>query len=159
MAEAPASVTARDIMTTEVVTIGPEATVPDAADRFAEHGYHALPVVGADGALLGLLTDEDLVATEARVHVPTFINLGFLGDIPVPSTMHRLGEELRHVSAATVADLMDTDVTTVAPDDNIEAIATVMHDADMSHLPVVDRGRLVGIVARADLIRHLAATT
>lgn len=154
-----ADVTVRDIMTTEVATIGPDATVPEAADRFAERGYHALPVVAVDGALVGILTDDDLVATEARVHVPTFLNLGFLGDIPIPSSMHRLEEELRHVSAATVADLMDTDVASVGPDDSIETLATVMHDRDASHVPVVDNGQLVGIVARHDLIRHLAATT
>ncbi|MFZ4585678.1 MAG: CBS domain-containing protein [Acidimicrobiia bacterium] len=152
-------VTVRDIMTTEVVTIGPDASVPDAADRFAEHGYHALPVVDAENALVGMLTDEDLIATEARVHVPTFVNLGFLGDIPVPSSMRRLEDELRHVSASTVKELMDTDVATVGPDDSIEAVATVMHDRDVSHVPVVDQGQLVGIVARHDLIRHLAATT
>jgi CBS domain-containing protein len=154
-----ADITAADVMTKEVITIGPNATLAEAADIFADHGYHALPVVDADANLVGMLTDEDLVATEARVHVPTMINLGAFGEFPWPGTMHRLEEELRAISAATVVDLMETDFAQLAPSDNVEVIATKMRDHDVSHLPVVDGDELVGIVARADLIRHLADTT
>jgi CBS domain-containing protein len=54
---------------------------------------------------------------------------------------------------------MSTDFPTVAPSDSVERVATVMHDAGASHVPVVDGGAVVGIVARGDLVRHLADTT
>lgn len=151
--------TAAQIMTTEVVTIGPNATVAEAADVFHARGHHALPVVDADGVLVGMLTDEDLVATEAKVHVPTMINLGAFGEFPWPGSMDKLKQELEAISAATVAQLMDTEFASVGRDASIEDVATMMRDADVSHVPVVENHELVGIIARADLIRHIAETT
>jgi CBS domain-containing protein len=60
---------------------------------------------------------------------------------------------------ATVRTIMTTDLPTVAPDDTVESVATLMHDRNASHVCVVDGDRLVGIVARGDLVRFLAATT
>jgi len=151
--------TAAEIMTAEVVTIGPNATLAEAADVFAEKGHHALPVVDADGRLVGMLTDEDLVATEAKVHMPTMINLGAFGEFPWPGAMEKLKHELEAISASRVEQLMDRDFVSVGPDATIEAIATTMRDRDVSHVPVVENGELLGIVARADLIRHIADTT
>jgi CBS domain-containing protein len=54
---------------------------------------------------------------------------------------------------------MTADFARVGPDDSLEALATTMHDRDVTHVPVVEGDALVGIVARGDLIRHLAATT
>jgi CBS domain-containing protein len=68
--------TVRTIMTTDVVTLSPDRTVPEAADVLAEHHIGAAPVVDR-GVLVGLLRDEDLIVSEAKLHVPTVIE--FLG--------------------------------------------------------------------------------
>ena len=145
------------IMSSEVVTLSPDQSVPEAADVLAEHGIGAAPVV-EDGRIVGLLRDEDLIVSEAKLHVPTVIE--FLGaDIVWPASERRWEKELKKAAAATVRDVMSTEFPQVAPGDSVERVATVMHDASASHVPVVDGDRVVGIVARGDLVRHLADTT
>ncbi len=155
----PATTLVRDVMTTNVASLRPDQTVAEAADALAEHGYGAMPVVDTDGRLVGLLRDEDLIVSEARVHVPTYIN--FLGAVlPFPAEMRHLEEELHKIAGASVADVMDADPPTVSPDTTLADLATLMHDNDLSHVPVVDSdGRIVGIVARGDVVRFIARTT
>jgi CBS domain-containing protein len=144
-------------MTGDVVTLAPDQSVPDAADVLAEHAIGAAPVV-EDGRLVGLLRDEDLIISEANLHVPTVIE--FLGaDIVWPRSERRWEKELKKAAASTVRDVMATEFPTVSSTDSVEKVATVMHDKGVSHVPVVDGGEVVGIVARGDLVRHLADTT
>ena len=149
--------TVSSIMTRDVITLSPEQSVPDAADVLAEHRIGAAPVV-VDGRLVGLLSDEDLIVSEAKLHVPTVIE--FLGaELVWPRSEKRWEAELKKAAASTVADVMSTDVPTLGPDDSVEAAATLMHDRNASHVCVVEGDRLVGVVARGDLVRHLAAGT
>jgi CBS domain-containing protein len=155
----PATTLVRDVMTAKVVTLRPDQPIAEAADTLAADRYGAAPVVDATGHLLGLLRDEDLIVSEARVHVPTFINL--LGAaIPLPGSMHHLEEELHKVAGSTVGEVMDEECQTIGPDATLEDLATVMNEHDLSHVPVIDRDRkVVGIVARGDLVRFIARTT
>ena len=105
-----------------------------------------------------LLRDEDLILSEANLHVPTWFS--FLGaEFPMPGQAKRFEEELRKMTAATVSELMATEFPTCGPDDTLGTVAAVMHDQDVTHMPVIDAGRLVGIVARGDLVRRVAADT
>lgn len=152
------STTVRDVMSANVVTLRPDQGVAEAADVLAADKIGAAPVVDAGGTLVGLLRDEDLILSEANVHVPTAIS--FLGaDFVLPSALHRFEGDLKKAAGATVGDVMTTDFATIGPDDSLETLATLMHDRDVTHVPVVDGGALVGIVARGDLVRHLAVTT
>jgi CBS domain-containing protein len=155
----PASTLVRDVMTKSVASLRPDQAIGDAADEMADHGFGAMPVVDADGKLLGLLRDTDLIVSEARVHVPTFLNI--LGaSIPLPGEMAHVQEELHKVAGATVAEVMDDDPLTIGPDDTLEELATRMNDNEESHVPVVDAdGRMVGIVARGDIVKFIARTT
>jgi CBS-domain-containing membrane protein len=146
-------------MTTQVATLRADQSIADAADVMAAHGFGAMPVVDDTGLLLGLLRDSDLIVSEARVHVPTFLN--FLGaTIPIPGQMADVEEELRKMAGSTVGEVMDDDPLTIGPENTLEELATRMHDREESHVPVVDaRGLLVGIVARGDLVRYIARTT
>ena len=154
----PATTAVNEVMSPDVVTLRPDQSVEEAADVLAGKKIGAAPVVDADGKLVGLLRDEDLIVSEANLHVPTAIS--FLGaDIVLPSSLHRFEHELKKAAGATVADVMTTEFETVKPDDNLEDLATLMHDRDVTHVPVVDDGKLAGIVARGDLVRFLSRTT
>src|SRR3954471_12597683 len=125
------------IMTTDVVTLSPDQSVPDAADRLSEHGIGAMPVVDGSGKVVGLLRDEDLLLTESNLHAPTAIE--FLGaELIWPPSMHRYEADLRKAAASKVSELMSTEFEVVAPTDTIESVATLMHDKSLSHVPVVD---------------------
>jgi CBS domain-containing protein len=155
----PANTLVRDVMTRDVATLRAEQSIADAADNMASHNYGAMPVVDDAGRVIGLLRDSDFVVSEARVHVPTFLNI--LGaSIPLPGEMSHVEEELHKVAGSTVGEVMEADPPTAAPEDTLEDIATQMHDHEISHLPVVEGDRrLIGIVARGDIVRFIARTT
>ena len=144
----------RDVMTTDVITFKPSDSVESAARALAERRLGGAPVVDDGGRVVGLLEDDDLILQEARIHFPTVISL--LGAyLELPSSLHRFEHEVRKAVGATVADVMDADPPSCSEDDTLERVATLMHDRGLSRLPVVRDGRLVGIVARGDLVRAL----
>ncbi|SRR6266511_2196909 len=154
----PDTTPVREVMTGDVVTLRPDQTVQEAADVLAGKEIGAAPVVDDAGKIVGLLRDEDLIVSEARLHVPTVIT--FLGaDFVVPSALHRFEHELKKAAGATVADVMISEFPTVKPDDTVDGLAAQMHDRDVTHVPVVDGDKLVGIVARGDLVRFLSQTS
>ena len=146
-------------MSTQVITLRPDQTFEEAADALAEHAIGAAPVVDDTGALVGLLRDEDLIVSEANLHVPTMVSIFGLAEIPLPGEQKRFEKELKRMVAAQVKDLMSTEFETCGPDDTLGDAASKMHDSDVSHMPVVDGGKLVGILARGDIVRRVADTT
>ncbi|MBK5287066.1 MAG: CBS domain-containing protein [Acidimicrobiia bacterium] len=153
-----ASTPVQSVMSSNPVVLRPDQTLAEAADVLAEHGIGAAPVVNDAGELLGLLRDEDLLATEARLHVPTTIAI--LGvDFTLPSHIRRYDGELRQAIASTVGGAMETDSPQLGLDASIEDAATLMHESDVTHVVIVDDGRPIGIVARGDLVRFLARST
>jgi CBS domain-containing protein len=155
----PATTLVREVMTSKVASLRPEQSVADAADEMAGHGFGAMPVVDGDGRLVGLFQDTDLIVSEARVHVPTYLSI--LGvSVPLPGQMAHVEEELQKVAGATVGEVMEDEPQAIGPDDSLEDLATLMNEHEVSHVPVVDAdGKLVGIVARGDIVRFIARTT
>ncbi len=148
----PRSVLVRQVMTTEVVTFSPEEPIGDATRRLADHGIDGGPVVDADGHVVGVLTTDDLLVQETKLHYPTVVSL-FGAYLELPSSHRRFEEELRRAVGATVGDVMHTKAVTCAEDDTLERAATLMHERKVSRLPVTREGRLVGIIARGDIIK------
>src|SRR5258708_10700306 len=132
----PGSTLVRDVMSTPVWTLRPDEKVEHAADVLAEKKVGALPVVDDDRRLLGIFREDDLIASEARVHVPTFINFLGLG-VAFPGEMKHLEAELKKVAGGTVAEVMDGEPPTVGPDATIEDVASIMHDRGVNSIPVV----------------------
>ncbi len=141
-------------MTPNPVTVGADTPIGVAAELLAQHRYGALPVVEADGTFVGLLRDDDLIVQESQLHIPTTYQL--LGAVfQLPGAKHRFEEELRKFAGNVVRDVMDREPPTAAPDDTVEEIATQMHEFGVTHVPVIEGGRVVGIVARGDLVQLL----
>src|SRR2546423_629833 len=133
----PGSTLVRGVMSSPATTLRPDDKVEHAADVLAEKNVGALPVVDGQGKLLGVLRDDDLIASEARVHVPTFINFLGLG-MAFPGEMSHLERELKKIAGATARDIMQTDPPAVTPDATLEDVATIMHDRGVNSVPVVD---------------------
>ncbi len=143
----------RQVMTVDVVSVTPDETVQDASARLVEADVDGAPVVDDEGLVVGLLTTDDLLVQETKLHYPTVISL-FGAYLELPSAQRRFEEELRRAVGAKVSDVMHTDPVTCAADDTLERVATEMHERKLGRLPVVDgHGRLVGIVARGDILR------
>ena len=148
----PRSTPVRSVMTTDVVTFAPDEPIGDATQRLLEHDIDGGPVVDADGKIVGMLTTDDLLVQETRLHYPTVVSL-FGAYLELPSSHRHFEEDLRKAVGATVGDVMSAEVQTVGPDDNLERAATLMHEHDVSRLPVIEDGRMVGVVSRGDILR------
>lgn len=144
----------RDVMTTGVVTVAPDQPIQDAMGALVEAEVDGAPVVGAAGTVVGMLSTGDLIMQDAQVHGPTVISL--LGAyIELPSWKKQFEEDFQKAVGAIVSEVMDDEPVTCGPDDTVETAATLMHDHGASRLPVVSDGRLVGIIARGDILRAI----
>jgi CBS domain-containing protein len=145
--------TVRDIMTTDVLTFGPEDGVREAMEAMVERDVDGAPVVDESGKVVGVLTNGDLIVRESKLHFPTLVSiLGASFEIK-----HKdFDEDLDKALGSFVREVMTHPARTCSVDATIEEAATVMHEHDVARLPVVDSdGRLVGLVSRGDIIRGM----
>ena len=154
----PRDVPARDVMTTDVVTFAVHEPITEAMQRLVDNGVDAGPVLDDAGKVVGMLSTGDLIVQESQLHYPTVINI-LSGLFELPSAKKRFEHELEQAVAVDVEDAMSPDPVTCGPDDSVEVVATLMHDNDISRVPVVEDGRLVGIVARGDILRAIITPT
>ena len=145
--------TAQDIMTHEVITINPEADITEAVKILLDKGINGLPVVDDAGQLVGILCQSDLVRMQKTLPIPSLFTL-LDGFVPLSSSA-LLEAEVKRIAASKVSDAMSTKVVTVPPDMTIDEIAALMVDKKFHTLPVTDKGRLLGIVGKKDVIKTL----
>ena len=145
----------RNIMTTEVVKVRPTTTVSEIARLMAQHQISGLPVVDENDRVLGVVTELDMVARNARFKLPAFIT--FLDSIIYLETPGHFRKRLEHMLGATAKDILSEPAVTIAADATIEELAELMVDRRMNPIPVVESERLVGIVSRSDIIRLMGA--
>ena len=144
----------RLVMTTDVLTFRPDDDVTDAMGQLVDRGIDAAPVVDDEGGVVGMLSASDLIIEESRFHFPTVISI--LGaNIELPSAHRRFDEEITKAFASKVAEVMEDDPVTIGSDATVEDAATLMHTKDVSRLPVIEDGRLVGLVSRGDILRAI----
>jgi len=135
----------KDLMTPQVVTIGPATPFKEIVARLANHRVSAVLVVDDDGLVLGVVSEADLLLKEEFPDPDA--------DIPLFWTKRRRLERDR-AAATTARDLMSVAVVSIAPDATVAEAARRMHTAGVKRLPVLDEGgRLVGILSRADLLK------
>lgn len=145
--------TVRDIMTTDVLTFEVGDRVADAITALVDRGVDAAPVLdGPGGRVVGMLSTGDLIVGESQLHVPTIISL-FGATLELPSSQRHFEADLAKALGATVGEVMTPGPVTCAAEDSLEEAATLMHDHEVSRLPVVAGTTLVGIVARGDILR------
>ena len=113
---------AEDVMTTRVITVTEQHTKQQAAQLLTQHRISGLPVVNAEGVVVGVVTEYDVISKEGR----------------------------------TVGEIMTRGVVSVTPDTDLEEVGHILVNERIKRLPVLDQGRLVGIVSRADLVREVA---
>lgn len=145
---------ASDIMRTEVATVTPDMTVEELGRLFIEKDISGAPVVSAEGKLLGIVTENDLISRNKRLHIPTVLRL-FDAFIPLEGSK-AVEEEIRKIGAQSVSDICVTKVITISEDTPIEEIATIMSEKRLHLLPVLKEGRLVGIVGKREMIKSIA---
>ncbi len=130
----------RDVMTADVVTVGPDTPAKYAAEVMAERGFAALPVVDDDGVVVGIVAEADVLRDR----------------LPQDPRLHLLREsDTRAAPALLVRGVMTSPARTVPLTADLADVARLFVDARLRSAPVVDGTRLAGIVSRRDLLRAL----
>jgi CBS domain-containing protein len=147
----------REIMDANPVTVAPDASVEEVVAALRDHQLPGVPVVDGDGRCVGMVTEADLVLPddEGDLHIPHYINL--FGGTVFLEPLGRFEARLRKAFASKADDMMTADPETVAPDTTVREAARVIHESGHNRLPVVEDGRLVGVVTRLDVLGALAA--
>ena len=132
----------KDWMTVDPITVGPETSVMKASQMMKENNVRRLPVLDEDGKLVGIVSDRDL--KEASPSKATTLDV---------HELYYLLSELK------IKDIMSKKVITVKPTDTVEKAAVIMLENKVTGLPVVEDGRVVGILSQGDVFRVLTSIT
>jgi len=116
---------AKDVMTREVITIGPDATLEEAIRTLVENRVSGVPVCDGSGSVIGMISEKDI------------LNFIFSGN----------------VFRTTVGEAMSTHVISFAPDADLDKISLVMGENQVRRVPIIENGKLVGIISRRSIIR------
>ncbi len=144
----------RSIMVSPVVSVGPLAKVGTIARLLVDNDIDAVPVVDAEGGVLGMVSESDLIVRNVNLHFPRFIQI-MDARIFMEDTRH-WDEEARKMLGATARDIMTSPALVISPEAELTEAATVMVEKHVPTIPVVENGRMVGIVSRSDLVRLMA---
>jgi len=139
-----------DIMTRQVISVTPQTTIAEAAQLLLDNRISGLPVVDPGGAVVGIVTEGDLLR---RVETGTQRRHShWLEFLIAPG---RLAREYTDANARSVGAVMSADVVSVTPQEALPEVIRLMEHHHVKRLPVIEAGRLVGIVSRANLVRAL----
>jgi CBS domain-containing protein len=148
--------TVRDIMETDVPVVHETDSVERVLEVMRDNELPGVPVVNEGGRCVGIVTDGDLVMAgeDADLHLPHYFQL--FGGLVFLEPLSHFEERLRKAVAATAEDLMTPDPVTVEPDASVQEAARLIARKKHNRLPVVEHGRLVGVVTRLDVLAALA---
>ncbi len=145
----------RDIMDTRIPTVTPADSIETVVHLMADQELPAVPVVNEGGRCVGIVTESDLVIgdDERDLRLPHMISL--FGGVVFLEPLKRFEERLRKAAAASVEDMMTADPVTVDADAPVEEAARLISRKRHNRPPVVEHGRLVGVVTRLDVLDAL----
>lgn len=145
----------KDIMTREVITISPDAEISKATKMMLENHINGLPVIDEVGKLVGIICQSDLIVQQKKLPIPSIFTI-LDGYFPLTS-MKQIEKEIDKISATTVSQLMTPNPTTVAPETGIDEVAELMVKKNYHTIPVLEKGKLVGVVGKEDVLKTMMA--
>ena len=144
---------AKDIMTHDPITIGPKTNIREIAEILTTHNISGLPVVGEDGAVLGIVSEGDLMRKEIAPKTPDVLSI--LGAIIYYNGLKEYQQAFRKMSATTAEEIMTARVVTVQQHEDVSQVGQIMLDHAIKRVPVLAGNQLVGIISRSDIVKML----
>ena len=144
---------AKDIMTTAVHSVAEDTDVEELARLFVTTGVNAMPVLDGGGRLKGMVTETDLVEQDKPIHIPTVISI--FDWVLYLESEKNFREEVEKITARKVGEICSREVVTCSPETSVSDIAALMVDNKAHLIPVVEGEKMVGVVARLDIIRAM----
>ncbi|HHW74200.1 MAG TPA: CBS domain-containing protein [Firmicutes bacterium] len=152
------SLTAKEIMTTAIISVDREQTLQEALTLMAKHNISGLPVTGADGKIAGIISNTDIINYAQKVNiVPLFDPSGWVSPHAPIENLTAVRQGIDFLAKTTVNRLMKKKVYTAREETTMLEIARLMSRHQINRVPIVDEAhRPVGIVTRNDLVQSIA---
>jgi CBS domain-containing protein len=144
---------AKDIMNKTVVTVTKNTSVDELGRLFIERNISGAPVVDEENNIFGIVTENDLVNQNKRLHIPTVVRL-FDAFIPLEG-YGSIEKEIKRMSASTAEEICSREVVTVSPETSLQDIASIMAEKNIHLIPVISSGRIAGIIGKIDIIKGI----
>jgi CBS domain-containing protein len=144
---------AMDVMVRNIVTVKPDDDVTDVIKLLTEHDISALPVVDDEGAVIGVISEADLIRREeigTEKHRPWWL------EALTPASI--LAEEFAKSHGRRVAEIMSANIVSASEDTPLEEIAALLEKHRIKRVPILRDGKLVGIVSQSNLVQALASS-
>ena len=145
--------TAKDIMTSDVITTTRDQPIKELSELFVTHKINGVPVVDDNGGVIGVVTQGDLIEQQKNLHIPTVIAL--FDAVLFIESAKKFEEEAKKLTGKTVNDIYHRNPISVTPRTEANEVATLMAEKDVHTVPVVDGGKLVGIIGKIDIIKGI----
>ncbi|OQY20578.1 MAG: hypothetical protein B6I36_00770 [Desulfobacteraceae bacterium 4572_35.1] len=145
--------TAENIMTTDVVSVHPNTELKDLAALFQQYNLSSMPVIDDQGKLYGVITTTDLIDLDTTLHIPTVVSI--FDWVLYLESEKNFEEQVRRISAHTVAEICSTQVVTCGVNTPVQDVADIMVKNRVHLVPVVEDEKVVGVIARLDIIRAM----
>jgi CBS-domain-containing membrane protein len=146
--------TAKDIMTTIVITVRKDTSVKELAEILWQNKISGVPVLDENGKLFSVVTENDLIDQRKKIHIPTMISI--LDSVIFLESSKKTEKEIKKMAGNTVQDICASELVSVSEDTGLDEIATIMSEKNLHTLPVVKDGELVGVIGKSDIIRSMA---
>ena len=143
--------TAKDIMTSNVITTTRAQPIKELSELFVTHKINGVPVVDDNGGVIGVVTQGDLIEQQKNLHIPTVIAL--FDAVLFIESAKKFEEDAKKLTGKTVNDIYHRNPITVTPSTETNEVATLMAEKDVHTIPVVDGGKLIGIIGKIDVIK------
>lgn len=148
---------AKDVMTRDVISVSEEMNVDELGRLFIDKKISGAPVTDSKGALIGIVTENDLIRKNTRLHIPTVLRI-FDAIIPLgrPDSVE---DEIKKMTASTVGEICSRRVLSVSPEASLQDVSTIMFEKGVHLVPVLEGRRIVGIIGKIDIIRGMTGET
>lgn len=144
-----------EFMSKKVISVGPEESIKKVFKLMDEHGILGLPVVDEDKAVVGIVTESDLIEHFTTLRTPRGVSI--LGSLVYLDNLEDWSENLKDHCAELVKDIMTTDVIKIMESGTLSEVIDLMAENNISRIPVVgERGDLTGIITRTDVVHQIA---
>lgn len=140
--------TAEDIMTTDIVVVHPKDTLHQVSRKLAENDTSGAPVVDDIERIVGIVSEHDIVS-----YLSTFEEKEL--EVVDTTELPHLAHIYIQASAKPVEEVMTTEIITAKPDTKIEILARLMTENNLNRVPIVVKGKLIGMVSRIDILRNI----
>lgn len=144
---------AKDIMTHEVIVVSPEDNVNLVMQMLVDNRISGVPVVDSENHLVGVVTEKDLMVKAKELKVPFYLTV--FDSIIYLENPNKFKEEMKKYTAHKVKDVMTARVITAEEDTSVSDIVELLTENNINRVPIVRRGKVVGIVTRNDILKAL----